>query len=261
MATQETLLPQQELKPYEKPEESLELSAKLPAPMELLKWAKANGIAVTDLGAVMQYALEWQKEQARLAWIEDFDRFKAECPVILKNKHVGMKSQKSSGAPDYWYAELDKAAPVIIESLTRHNFTHRWETDETNPQWIKVTCVLTHKLGHSEKTTIGGPPDPSGGKNAIQAVGSSNSYLQRYSFFAACGIVPKGQDSDGVPGIPTGTRAERCEWIANCRNMEELMRVWKSAMEEASALRDYDAQKLYMECKDRKKDELIGGQL
>ena len=59
-----------------------------------------------------------------------------------------------------------------------------------------MTCVLSHKSGHYEETTLSGPPDASGSKNAIQAIGSTLTYLQRYSLVQALGLAA-GDDDDG----------------------------------------------------------------
>jgi hypothetical protein len=56
---------------------------------------------------------------------------------------------------------------------------------------------VTHELGHSAQTSLTAPPDASGSKNSIQAIGSTVSYLQRYTFMAITGLAAKDQDDDG----------------------------------------------------------------
>src|SRR5690606_35194749 len=68
-----------------------------------------------------------------------------------------------------------------------------------------VTCVITHELGHSERTTLSAAPDESGGKNSIQAVGSTVTYLQRYTLMAATGLAAKDMDDDGRKAEPAET--------------------------------------------------------
>lgn len=251
MATQELVLTSPEQK---------ELA--VPTPMKLIELAVQQGANADQLGKLMDMQLRWQAEEARLAWISDMAAFKAECPEILKTKHVKQKGKEGKDAPEYWHVELDKACEILVPLLTKHKFTHRWESPAEQKPGLTVTCVIQHKQGHAERTTLTAPHDNTGAKNAVQAVGSSQFYLERYTFLAALGIAPKGHDTDGIAGgIGTGRRAEQCEWIANCRNAEELVRVWKAAHEEASAVRDYDAVKLYLEAKDRRKQELAEGQL
>jgi hypothetical protein len=65
---------------------------------------------------------------------------------------------------------------------------------------ISVTCILSHRDGHSEETTLSGPPDASGNKNAIQAIGSTLTYLQRYSLVQALGLAAANDDDGRAAG-------------------------------------------------------------
>jgi hypothetical protein len=91
-----------------------------------------------------------------------------------------------------------------------------------------VTCILTHEKGHSEETSLQGPPDTSGSKNSIQAVGSSVTYLCRYTLLAACGLAAS-EDTDGV--ATNGEVTEQCEWISNAKDLDELKKLYKQAYE------------------------------
>lgn len=62
---------------------------------------------------------------------------------------------------------------------------------------VEVTCILTHKQGHSEETTMLGPLDDSGFKNDIQSLGSSATYLERYTLIGSLGLVTADTDNDG----------------------------------------------------------------
>ena len=83
------------------------------------------------------------------------------------------------------------------DALTKHDLSFRWETDNGTEGLIRVTCVLTHEMGHSERTMLQATPDTSGKKNPIQAIGSTVTYLQRYTLLAATGMAVQGQDDDG----------------------------------------------------------------
>jgi hypothetical protein len=63
---------------------------------------------------------------------------------------------------------------------------------------ITVTCSVSHELGHAESTSLSHSPDSSGKKNSIQAIGSTITYLQRYTILALTGLATKGQDDDGT---------------------------------------------------------------
>jgi ERF superfamily len=123
--------------------------------------------------------------------------------------------------------------------------SHSWKMNQEG-QWIKVTCILTHELGHSEETTLMGAPDNSGSKNAIQAVGSTVTYLERYTLLAACGLSTKGSDNDGRgavagSGIPRERVLQLCASIANSPNIAELHRRYPEAGHAAQAANDRNA--------------------
>ena len=65
-----------------------------------------------------------------------------------------------------------------------------------------MTCILSHKAGHSEETTLAGPADASGSKNAIQAIGSTLTYLQRYTLVQALGLAATLDDDGSSAGDP-----------------------------------------------------------
>ena len=50
---------------------------------------------------------------------------------------------------------------------------------------VRVTCVMSHRDGYSEETSLQSGVDASGNKNSIQAIGSAITYLQRYTLKAA----------------------------------------------------------------------------
>ena len=70
---------------------------------------------------------------------------------------------------------------------------------------ITVTGVLSHRLGHSEQTTMQLPTDITGAKNPVQAIGSSTSYGKRYVAMALLNISSRGEDDDGHSANPAPT--------------------------------------------------------
>ena len=73
-----------------------------------------------------------------------------------------------------------------------------------------MSCCVTHILGHTECTTLSELPDESGSKNSIQAIGSTVSYLQRYTLFSILGLASKEMDNDGNNRV-TFEQAEELE--------------------------------------------------
>ncbi len=59
-----------------------------------------------------------------------------------------------------------------------------------------VTGVLRHRGGHKEVGELELPPDTTGGKNAVQAIGSALSYGQRYVARLLLSLTSRGGDDD-----------------------------------------------------------------
>lgn len=56
---------------------------------------------------------------------------------------------------------------------------------------------MKHDMGHTEKRTLRAPRDDSGKKNFIQSMGSTISYLERYTLLAVTGLATHDMDDDG----------------------------------------------------------------
>jgi hypothetical protein len=169
-------------------------------PMNLLQTAVANGNL--DLAEKLMGLQErWEANQSRKAFDEAISSAKAEIPPIERNA-TGHNSKK--------YADFAAIAAVVDPILSKHGLSYRFRTQQTDR--IAVTCILSHKAGHSEETTLVGPADQSGNKNAIQAIGSTLTYLQRYSLVQMLGLAA-ARDDDGKAGAgkPTITQEQADE--------------------------------------------------
>lgn len=93
------------------------------------------------------------------------------------------------------YADLSTIADAIDPILSAHGLSYRHKLDQSG-NGITVTCILAHDLGHKETTTITAAADTSGSKNSIQAIGSTQTYLMRYTLVAALGL-STAKDDDG----------------------------------------------------------------
>jgi hypothetical protein len=165
-------------------------------PDALLSYAIQNGVDYEQLNRLLDLRERWEAVEARKAFNNALAAFKESPPEIKKNKHVFYESRKEGVPPtDYWHASLDHAVEMIAPALAKHGMGFRWDIVQEG-SLIKVTCVLTHRLGHQESVTLTSTPDQSGGKNSIQAIGSAVTYLQRYTLFAITGLAA-GDDDDG----------------------------------------------------------------
>ena len=80
--------------------------------------------------------------------------------------------------------------------LQKHGFMLSFRT-KFDDKLVRVIGVLAHRSGHAEETEFVSSPDTSGNKNAIQALGSAQSYGQRYTARALLNIASREDDDDG----------------------------------------------------------------
>ena len=138
---------------------------------------------------------QWESIQARKAYVEAMTEFKRECPSVL-GRDATVDFSTSKGRTHYRHATLGAIINAITPMLSNNGLSIGWETTQSD-NTVNVTCNVTHRLGHRESTTLIGPRDDSGNKNAIQAVGSAVTYLQRYTLLSALGLATADQDDDG----------------------------------------------------------------
>lgn len=174
-------------------------------PMEMVSQAVASGQGIDVIDKLMTLQERWEKNQARKAFDEAISQAKAKIPVIIKNKQVGFDSRKAGASrTEYKHETLDEIARVITPILADYGLSYRFRTTSNPNEPISVTCIISHRDGHSEENTLHAGRDESGNKNSIQAIGSTVTYLQRYTLKAALGIAA-ANDDDGSKANDSGT--------------------------------------------------------
>lgn len=166
---------------------------------------------VDQLDKLLDLQMRWEAEQARKAFVAAMADFKAEAGgiTIAKSKQVRFTTQK--GVTEYMHAELHDITRALVPVMARHGLSHRWVPEQSGKD-IKVTCVMTHRDGHSESVSMVAQADDSGGKNSIQSIASTKTYLERYTLLAATGIATGGEDDDDGRSFGK-TQAEQPELI------------------------------------------------
>ena len=162
-------------------------------PSDLLRLAVEQGADMEKLEKLMALQERWEANQARKSYVEAMADFKQHAPEIFKDKNVAFTGTT------YNHATLGGICEVVIAALAKHGISHRWDIKQPSGM-IVVSCILTHKLGHSEATQLEAPPDNSGKKNGIQQIASTVTYLQRYTLLAACGLATKDMPDDDGQG-------------------------------------------------------------
>lgn len=118
-------------------------------------------------------------QNAKAAFDAAFSRASAQFPEIPlrgENKH-----QKTR------YALLKDILSGVRPILSAHGLALSFST-EVDKDFVTVTAELSHEGGHSKRNSIPLPRDAGAGRNAVQAVGSSQTYGQRYTAQAILGL-------------------------------------------------------------------------
>lgn len=152
-------------------------------PMDMIERAVSSGASIDTIEKLMGLQERWEKNQARKAFDAAVAEAKAEIRPVARTA-TGHNSKR--------YADFAAIARAVDPVLSKHGLSYRFRSEQS--ERINVTCVLSHRLGHSEQTTLSGPPDTTGNKNAVQAIGSTLTYLQRYSLMQALGLAASNDD-------------------------------------------------------------------
>lgn len=141
--------------------------------------------SIEKLERMMAMRDKLQADQARAAFAQAFAAASSEFPMIPLN---------GRGDKNKPYALLKDIISGTKPVLTKHGLALSFGVESTSDR-VTVTAKLMHVSGHIETTSIELPKDQSGSKNAVQAVGSSQTYGQRYAAQAILGL-SLGDDTD-----------------------------------------------------------------
>lgn len=223
-----------------------------------IQWAMQNGATIEQMRELYAFQREIKADQAREAFHVAFAAFKAEAVVVLRN--VDIKDGPLKGKK---HADLYGAVSVAVPYLSKHGLSHRWKLTRDEPNWMEVTCFLTHVGGHSETKSMGGEPDKGPGRNAIQARASTLSYLERYTFMGVCGLAVKGMDDDANGGDKDKPRMasddfdQRIGLIFDAPTVSDLQKVYLPANRAALAIGDNDSARAFTNAKNKRYRELV----
>jgi hypothetical protein len=98
------------------------------------------------------------------------------------------------------YAMWEDICDEVLPILNQHGFDLAFRTGLPTAGKVSVIAVLKHVDGHEETAEVFLPPDPSGGKNPLQAVGSALSYSKRQAATLVINLTSRDEDDDGVAG-------------------------------------------------------------
>ncbi len=171
-------------------------------PMMLLDHAVTQGKDLQLIEKLMDLADRWNDQQSRNDYNLAQAEFRREAIVIPKSRQVSFVNSRGT-LTEYKHAELgdilNAVSPIMARNGLRPSFSF-----EQRDGGVEVTCTITHASGWSESNSLHAGLDTSGGKNALQSIGSTLSYLERYTFLGLMGLSTYTEDDDGV-GFNPGT--------------------------------------------------------
>jgi ERF superfamily len=149
--------------------------------------ARDPSIDIGRLKELLAMKREMLDREAQMAFDAAFAEMQPELPVIdQKGLHGGTNST---------YAKWEDIIEAITPILGAHGFSFRCRIKQEGAK-VSITGKLSHRDGFFEETTIELPVDATGQKNAVQAIGSSIFYGQRYVIKAMLSLSSRKSDDD-----------------------------------------------------------------
>ena len=211
-------------------------------PADLLRVALDSNADLDRLERLMRLQQEWEANEARKAYVAAIATFKKNPPTILKATRVNFKN-KEGRVTDYMHATLGDVTQPIIEGLAAVGISHRWDVEQPDGGMISVRCILTHEQGHSESVVMRAGRDDSGGKNAIQQVASTITYLERYTLLSITGLATHDMpDNDGRS--PPESKSEATVQQTKAVKLDQVLKALRDAntSDELAAAKDLAGQ-------------------
>lgn len=193
-----------------------QIAPAVPQTVEIIRAAVATGDVEMYREAV-QLAKELDAIAARKAFDNAIASAKAEIPTIRRNREVDFTSAK--GRTHYRFEDLAEIARTVDPILSRFGLSYRFRVNSPINEPVSVTCIVSHRDGHFEETTLhAGRDDDNSNKNSIQRIGSTITYLQRYTLKAALGLAASHDDDGQSAGDDNG-----CITADQVKTIESLM--------------------------------------
>lgn len=154
--------------------------------IDMVQEAVLRGAPIELVSKLMDLHERFEAGMARKAFYEAKAAFKADAPDITKDMENKQYSSK--------YTSIGNLVNSGNKALGKHGLDAQWTIEQGEK--IKVTCILSHQMGHQEKVSMCAPPDDSGKKNPIQQIKSTVTYLKLATYEAVTGLASKEANAD-----------------------------------------------------------------
>ena len=167
---------------------------------------KSGMVDATVIHSLLDAEERWRKSQAEIEFNEAFSRLSQKLPRIVKKGSVAYKDKQSGKSEEaFRFATYETIDEAVRPLLADEGFSMLYDTKEREGGGLIMTATLLHSKGHKMQSSIPLALDSSGGKNNIQAMGSSSSYGRRYAMCNILNIVTIGEDDDANSAFPITT--------------------------------------------------------
>ena len=214
--------------------------AAVATPAQLLQIAVERGADLAYVEKLMELKERHDANEARKAHAQAFADFKGAAVTIIKGKLITdgpLKGKK--------HADLFDVVSAVSPALAAHGLSISWKLTKDEKDWMEMTCYLRHAAGHVESVSMGGAPDTGPGRNAIQARGSTKSYLERYTALAILGMAATDSDNDGAGGAQADPLEVWSGRAVLAQTLDELGHVSKDGAKHFKGAGNVDAFRLF----------------
>lgn len=170
------------------------------SPESMLSYALSNNLSQETINNFIGLVERMRAINARTAFNNAIADARKEFGKITKNRHVAFDSKGGGARTDYWHEDLDAVMSAVGPALAKHGLGVRWNTHVEVDKPVVVTCIVFHRDGHQEETTLSTVRDGTGNKNPQQQLASAITYLQRYTVKAALGLAVSNDDDGAASG-------------------------------------------------------------
>lgn len=109
----------------------------------------------------------------KTAYIAAMSRVAPLLPIVDRNGHVKYEGKDGKPGMNRTYGKYEDIDEAIRPIYSNEGFSLSWKTGDGTGGKIRMFGICSHREGHVEEMWIDLPHDSSGGKNAIQAIGST----------------------------------------------------------------------------------------
>ncbi len=198
-----------------------------PVPMQtmaeqLIAQAIDKSVPVETMEKLLAMRRELNAEAAKKVFDESMAAFQGECPTIVKTKAVPTKA----GGLAYKYAPIESIVEQTKVLIQKYGFSYAVKT-ETTPHGVRSTCIVKHKDGHSEESSMEVPlGNQTQVMSASQVTAAALTFAKRYAFCNAFGIMTGDGDNDGqTDALKIAQAKPVAPKVPSAKEMEERMTI------------------------------------